>query len=150
MDQFAMHMDTIAQARAVARSVAELTHRAMGDAETSIAAADLMAFAAKQVTRMLEEFINAQTQMAHNPLAFAHTHASMSLDKAYADFECLVDAAGMIRLHGVGSHYTAHLTYLMRYAAESACSQLERVEHDLTTMAATMLPENMIPLPLPA
>jgi hypothetical protein len=131
MDHVESHNDAIAQLLAVARSFAELTHRAMSDSEISLAAADMMGFAARQATKLLEEFIASHAQRAHNALAFAHTPLSAELDKAYADFECLMDAAGMIRLHGIGSHYTTHLTYLMRYAAESACEHLDRAEQAL-------------------
>jgi hypothetical protein len=137
MNQLEPRNDVVARLQTVARSFAELTHRAMSDSEISLAAADLMAFAAQQAIGLLEEFIAMQAQRTHNALAFAHTEASAELDKAYADFECLVDAAGMIRLHGIGSHYTTHLTYLMRYAAESACEHLERAQQSL----AIPLPE---------
>jgi hypothetical protein len=126
--------DAIEQLLAVARSFAELTHRAMSDSEISLAAADMMGFAARQAARLLEEFIASHAQKAHNALAFAHTTLSAELDKAYADFECLMDASAMIRLHGIGSHYTTHLTYLMRYAAESACEHLERAEQAVATL----------------
>jgi hypothetical protein len=103
MDHVESHNDAIAQLLAVARSFAELTHRAMSDSEISLAAADMMGFAARQATKLLEEFIASHAQKAHNALAFAHTPLSAELDKAYADFECLMDAAGMIRLHGTGA-----------------------------------------------
>jgi hypothetical protein len=60
--------------------------------------------------------------------AFAQCSSSADLDRAFSDLECLAEAAGMIRAHGIGSQYRAHLAYLMRYAAESACAALERVE----------------------
>lgn len=139
MNQVESQNDAIEQLLAVARSFAELTHRAISDSEISLAAADLMGFAARQATKLLEEFIAAHTQRAHNALAFTHTPLSAELDKAYADFECLMDAAGMIRLHGIGSHYTTHLTYLMRYAAESACEHLDRAEQALTALPSLEL-----------
>ncbi|HEX7816190.1 hypothetical protein [Dyella sp.] len=122
--------DAAAELLEVARSFAELTHRAMSDNEIALAGADMMAFAARQATCKLEEFINSLTQGA-NAFAFTHTQASASLDKAYNDFECLADAAQMIRMHGVGSQYTNQLTYLMRYAADSACEHLDRAERAL-------------------
>jgi hypothetical protein len=68
---------------------------------------------------------------SHDPVgahAFAQCPSSADLDRAYSDLECLAEAAGMIRAHGIGSQYRAHLAYLMRYAAESACNALERAE----------------------
>jgi hypothetical protein len=65
--------------------------------------------------------------------------SSTDLDRAYSDLECLAEAAGMIRAHGIGTQYRAHLAYLMRYAAESACSALERAEQSMNLADITSL-----------
>jgi len=112
----------------VTRSLVELTDRAVSDSELSHATADVLVFAARQAARLVEDVVSTRS---HDPAvahAFVQCPSSSDLDRAYSDLECLAEAAGMIRLHGVGAQYRAHLAYLMRYAAESACQALERAE----------------------
>jgi hypothetical protein len=118
----------VLQLLVVTRSLVELTDRAVSDSELSRAAADVLVFAARQAAKLVEEVVSARS---HDPVgahAFAQCPSSADLDRAYSDLECLAEAAGMIRAHGIGSQYRAHLAYLMRYAAESACNALERAE----------------------
>lgn len=118
----------VAQLLVVTRSLVELTDRAMSDSELSHAAADVLVFAARQAARLVEDVVSARSHDPARAHAFAQSPSSTDLDRAYADLECLAEAASMIRAHGIGSQYRAHLAYLMRYAAESACNALERAE----------------------
>ena len=132
----------VAQLLVVTRSLVELTDRAVSDGELSHAAADVLVFAARQAARLVEDVVSLRSRDPDGASAFVQCSSSSDLDRAYSDLECLAEAAGMIRAHGIGSQYRAHLAYLMRYAAESACSALERAEHsmnlaDITSLANT-------------
>jgi len=129
----------VAQLLVVTRSLVELTDRAVSDSELSHAAADVLMFAARQAARLVEDVVSLRSREPEGANAFVQCSSSSDLDRAYNDLECLAEAASMIRAHGIGSQYRAHLAYLMRYAAESACSALERAERsmnlaDLTTL----------------
>lgn len=132
MEQGNAAMYPIAQLLIVTRSLVELTDRAVSDSELSRASADVLVFAAKQAARLVEDVVSARSRDADQMHDFAQSSSSSDLDRAYNDLECLAEAAGMIRAHGVGSQYRAHLAYLMRYAAESACQALERAERSIT------------------
>lgn len=121
----------VAQLLIVTRSLVELTDRAVSDSELSRAAADVLVFAARQAAKLVEEVVSARSHDPAGAHAFAQCPSSADLDRAYSDLECLAEAAGMLRAHGIGSQYRAHLAYLMRYAAESASNALERAERTL-------------------
>jgi hypothetical protein len=129
------HSDTagrpVAQLLVVTRSLVELTDRAVSDSELSHAAADVLVFAARQAARLVEDVVSLRSRDPDGASAFVQCSSSTDLDRAYSDLECLAEAAGMIRAHGIGTQYRAHLAYLMRYAAESACSALERAEQSM-------------------
>lgn len=132
----------VAQLLVVTRSLVELTDRAVSDSELSHAAADVLVFAARQAARLVEDVVSQRSREPDGAMAFVQCASSSDLDRAYTDLECLAEAAGMIRAHGIGSQYRAHLAYLMRYAAESACHALERAEQsmhlaDITSLANT-------------
>ncbi|HET6553371.1 MAG TPA: hypothetical protein VFG49_07525 [Dyella sp.] len=122
----------VAQLLIVTRSLVELTDRAVSDSELSHASADVLVFAARQAARLVEDVVSARSRDIEQMHEFVQSSSSGDLDRAYNDLECLAEAAGMIRAHGVGSQYRAHLAYLMRYAAESACQALERAERSMT------------------
>lgn len=128
MDHSDVTANPVAQLLVVTRSLVELTDRAMSDSELSRAAADVLVFAARQAARLVEDLVSARSHDSIHARDFVQSSSSTDLDRAYTDLECLAEAAGMIRAHGIGSQYRAHLAYLMRYAAESACMALERVE----------------------
>jgi hypothetical protein len=121
----------VTQLLVVTRSLVELTDRAVSDSELSRAAADVLVFAARQAAKLVEEVVSMRSHDPAGAHAFVQCPSSADLDRAYSDLECLAEAAGMIRAHGIGSQYRAHLAYLMRYAAESACSALERAERSM-------------------
>jgi hypothetical protein len=102
----------------------------------------VLVFAARQAARLVEDVVSVRSHDAIRAHDFAQSSSSLDLDRAYTDLECLAEAAGMIRAHGIGSQYRAHLAYLMRYAAESACLALERAERSMTKAAphATAMP----------
>ncbi|MET3651401.1 hypothetical protein [Dyella japonica] len=129
----------VAQLLVVTRSLVELTDRAVSDSELSHAAADVLVFAARQAARLVEDVVSLRSRDPDGASAFVQCSSSTDLDRAYSDLECLAEAAGMIRAHGIGSQYRAHLAYLMRYAAESACSALERAEHSMNLADITSL-----------
>jgi hypothetical protein len=133
MDHSDVTANPVAQLLVVTRSLVELTDRAMSDSELSRAAADVLVFAARQAGRLVEDLVSVRSHDAIRARDFAQSTISTDLDRAYTDLECLAEAAGMIRAHGIGSQYRAHLAYLMRYAAESACSALERAERSMVT-----------------
>ncbi|RDI99743.1 hypothetical protein DVT68_02560 [Dyella solisilvae] len=118
----------VSQLLVVTRSLVELTDRAMSDSELSHAAADVLVFAARQAARLVEDVVSVRSNDPARASDFVLCPSSGDLDRAYTDLECLAEAASMIRAHGIGSQYRAHLAYLMRYAAESACHALERAE----------------------
>ncbi|AIF48877.1 hypothetical protein HY57_17330 [Dyella japonica A8] len=129
----------MAQLLVVTRSLVELTDRAVSDTELSHAAADVLMFAARQAARLVEDVVSLRSREPEDATAFVQCSSSADLDRAYSDLECLAEAASMIRAYGIGTQYRAHLAYLMRYAAESACQALERAERsmnlaDLTTL----------------
>ncbi|WP_157956541.1 hypothetical protein [Dyella sp. C11] len=129
----------VAQLLVVTRSLVELTDRAVSDSELSHAAADVLVFAARQAARLVEDVVNLRSRDPDDASAFVQCSSSADLDRAYSDLECLAEAAGMIRAHGIGTQYRAHLAYLMRYAAESACSALERAERSMNLADLTSL-----------
>lgn len=131
MDHSDVTANPVAQLLVVTRSLVELTDRAMSDSELSRAAADVLVFAARQAARLVEDLVSVRSHDAIRARDFVQSSSSMDLDRAYTDLECLAEAAGMIRAHGIGSQYRAHLAYLMRYAAESACMALERAERSM-------------------
>ena len=131
MDHSDVTANPVAQLLVVTRSLVELTDRAMSDSELSRAAADVLVFAARQAARLVEDLVSIRSHDAIRARDFVQSSSSTDLDRAYTDLECLAEAAGMIRAHGVGSQYRAHLAYLMRYAAESACTALERAERSM-------------------
>lgn len=133
MDHSDATANPVAQLLVVTRSLVELTDRAMSDSELSRAAADVLVFAARQAARLVEDLVSIRSHDAIRARDFVQSSSSTDLDRAYTDLECLAEAAGMIRAHGVGSQYRAHLAYLMRYAAESACTALERAERSMMT-----------------
>lgn len=139
MDHSDATASPVAQLLVVTRSLVELTDRAMSDSELSRAAADVLVFAARQAARLVEDLVSARSHDAIRARDFVQSTSSTDLDRAYTDLECLAEAAGMIRAHGIGSQYRAHLAYLMRYAAESACTALERAERSM--VRAEALPE---------
>ncbi|WP_130620400.1 hypothetical protein [Dyella amyloliquefaciens] len=145
MDHSDVTANPVAQLLVVTRSLVELTDRAMSDSELSRAAADVLVFAARQAARLVEDLVSVRSHDAIRARDFVQCSSSTDLDRAYTDLECLAEAAGMIRAHGIGSQYRAHLAYLMRYAAESACSALERAERAMATAelapSTTALPE---------
>ncbi len=124
----------VTQLLAVTRSLVELTDRAMSDSELSRAAADVLVFASRQAARLLEEVVSLRSHAPASAHALVLCPSSSDLDRAYTDLECLAEAAGMIRAHGIGSQYRAHLAYLMRYAAESACQALERAHRSMENL----------------
>jgi len=132
MDHSDATANPVAQLLVVTRSLVELTDRAMSDSELSRAAADVLVFAARQAARLVEDLVSVRSHDAVRARDFVQSTSSTDLDRAYTDLECLAEAAGMIRAHGIGSQYRAHLAYLMRYAAESACTALERAERSMT------------------
>jgi len=132
MDHSDATANPVAQLLVVTRSLVELTDRAMSDSELSRAAADVLVFAARQAARLVEDLVSVRSHDSIHARDFVQSSSSADLDRAYTDLECLAEAAGMIRAHGIGSQYRAHLAYLMRYAAESACMALERVERSAT------------------
>jgi hypothetical protein len=121
----------VTQLLTVTRGLVELTDRVVSDSELSRAAADVLVFAAAQAAKLVEEVVGARSHDPAGARAFVECPSSADLDRAYSDLECLAEAAGMMRAHGVGSQYRAHLAYLMRYAAESACQALERAERSM-------------------
>lgn len=121
----------VAQLLVVTRSLVELTDRAVSDSELSHAAADVLVFAARQAARLVEDVVSLRSRDPDGASAFVQCSSSGDLDRAYSDLECLAEAAGMVRAYGIGSQYRAHLAYLMRYAAESACQALERAERSM-------------------
>lgn len=132
----------VAQLLVVTRSLVELTDRAVSDSELSHAAADVLMFAARQAARLVEDVVSLRSRDPDVASMFVQCSSSTDLDRAYSDLECLAEAASMIRAHGIGTQYRAHLAYLMRYAAESASHALERAERsmnlaDLTTLTQT-------------
>jgi hypothetical protein len=132
----------VAQLLVVTRSLVELTDRAVSDSELSHAAADVLMFAARQAARLVEDVVSIRSRDSDGARAFIQCASSADLDRADNDLECLAEAAGMLRAHGIGSQYRAHLAYLMRYAAETAFNALERAERsmnlaDLTTLTHT-------------
>lgn len=129
----------VAQLLVVTRSLVELTDRAVSDSELSHAAADVLMFAARQAARLVEDVVSLRSRDPGDASAFVQCTSSAELDRAYNDLECLAEAAGMIRAHGIGSQYRAHLAYLMRYAAESACNALERAERSMNLADITNL-----------
>jgi hypothetical protein len=135
----------VTQLLTVTRSLVELTDRAVSDSELSHAAADVLVFAARQAGKLVEDVIGARLHDAAVAHAFAQCSISTDLDRAYSDLECLAEAAGMIRAYGIGSQYRAHLAYLMRYAAESACSALERADR---SMAGAGVMASVVELPV--
>jgi hypothetical protein len=136
MDHSDATANPVAQLLVVTRSLVELTDRAMSDSELSRAAADVLVFAARQAARLVEDLVSVRSHDAIRARDFVQSTSSTDLDRAYTDLECLAEAAGMIRAHGIGSQYRAHLAYLMRYAAESACTALERAERSMTRTEA--------------
>ncbi|RAO75190.1 hypothetical protein [Dyella jiangningensis] len=136
MDHSDATANPVAQLLVVTRSLVELTDRAMSDSELSRAAADVLVFAARQAARLVEDLVSVRSHDAMRARDFVQSTSSADLDRAYTDLECLAEAAGMIRAHGIGSQYRAHLAYLMRYAAESACTALERAERSMTRAEA--------------
>ncbi|WP_199100542.1 hypothetical protein [Dyella sp. ASV21] len=126
----------VIQLLVVTRGLVELTDRTMSDTELSHAAADVLVFAARQAARLVEDLVSTRTRDTSRTQALVQCASSADLDRAYIDLECLADAASMIRAHGIGSQYRAHLAYLMRYAAESACHALERAERAMRKTAA--------------
>ncbi|MHA6203970.1 hypothetical protein ACXU4B_06080 [Dyella soli] len=126
----------VTQLLVVARGLVELTDRAVSDSELSRAAADVLVFAARQGARLVEEVVSARSHDQADANTFVQCASSNDLDRAYSDLECLAEAAGMIRAHGIGSQYRAHLAYLMRYAAESACHALERANRSMDSAEA--------------
>ena len=139
MDHSDVTANPVAQLLVVTRSLVELTDRAMSDSELSRAAADVLVFAARQAARLVEDLVSVRSHDAIRARDFVQSSSSTDLDRAYTDLECLAEAAGMLRAHGIGSQYRAHLAYLMRYAAESACTALERAERSMAT--AVLSPE---------
>lgn len=131
MDHSDATANPVAQLLVVTRSLVELTDRAMSDSELSRAAADVLVFAARQAARLVEDLVSVRSHDAIRARDFVQSSSSSDLDRAYTDLECLAEAAGMIRAHGIGSQYRGHLAYLMRYAAESACTALERAERSM-------------------
>lgn len=131
MDHSDATANPVAQLLVVTRSLVELTDRAMSDSELSRAAADVLVFAARQAARLVEDLVSVRSHDVMRAHDFAQSSSSTDLDRAYTDLECLAEAAGMIRAHGIGSQYRAHLAYLMRYAAESACMALERAQRSM-------------------
>lgn len=136
MEQGDVGANPVAQLLVVTRSLVELTDRAMSDSELSRAAADVLVFAARQAARLVEDLVSARSHDVLGARDFVQSASSSDLDRAYTDLECLAEAAGMIRAHGIGSQYRAHLAYLMRYAAESACLALERAERSMARIDA--------------
>ena len=136
MDHSDATANPVAQLLVVTRSLVELTDRAMSDSELSRAAADVLVFAARQAARLVEDLVSVRSHDAIRARDFVQSTSSTDLDRAYTDLECLAEAAGMVRAHGIGSQYRAHLAYLMRYAAESACTALERAERGMTRTEA--------------
>ena len=136
MDHSDATANLVAQLLVVTRSLVELTDRAMSDSELSRAAADVLVFAARQAARLVEDLVSVRSHDAIRARDFVQSTSSTDLDRAYTDLECLAEAAGMVRAHGIGSQYRAHLAYLMRYAAESACTALERAERGMTRTEA--------------
>lgn len=130
----------VTQLLVVTRSLVELTDRAVSDSELSHATADVLVFAARQAARLVEDVVNLRSRDPADAHAFVTCSSSTDLDRAYSDLECLAEAAGMIRVHGIGTQYRAHLAYLMRYAAESACSALERAERSMNLADLANLP----------
>jgi hypothetical protein len=130
----------VTQLLVVTRSLVELTDRAVSDSELSHATADVLVFAAHQAARLIEDVVNLRSREPADAHAFVACSSSSELDRAYNDLECLAEAAGMIRAHGIGTQYRAHLAYLMRYAAESACSALERAERSMNLADMANLP----------
>lgn len=139
----------VTQLLVVTRSLVELTDRAVSDSELTRAAADVLVFAARQAAKLVEEVVSARSHDPAGGHAFAQCPSSADLDRAYNDLECLAEAAGMIRAHGIGSQYRAHLAYLMRYAAESACHALERAERFLNDAPAAPVLVGLPPATLP-
>ena len=135
----------VTQLLTVTRSLVELTDRAVSDSELSHAAADVLVFAARQAAKLVEDVIGARLHDAVVAQALAQCPISADLDRAYSDLECLAEAAGMIRAYGIGSQYRAHLAYLMRYAAESACNALERADR---SMAEASVMASVVELPV--
>lgn len=134
----------VAQLLVVTRSLVELTDRAVSDSELSHAAADVLMFAARQAARLVEDVVSLRSRDPDDAGAFVQCSSSAELDRAYSDLECLAEAAGMIRAHGIGSQYRSHLAYLMRYAAESACSALERAERSMSLADITSLTHSWV------
>ncbi|WP_430389231.1 hypothetical protein [Dyella sp. 20L07] len=128
MGQSDTTVSAVTQLLVVTRSLVELTDRAMSDSELSHAAADVLVFAARQAARLVEDVVSVRSHDPARARDLVQCQSSTDLDRAYTDLECLAEAASMIRAHGIGSQYRAHLAYLMRYAAESACHALERAE----------------------
>ncbi|WP_243042419.1 hypothetical protein [Dyella sedimenti] len=128
MQQEPVATRSVAQLLMVARSLVELTDRAVSDSELSHASADVLVFAARQAARLVEDVVSARAHDSAGAHALVASPGSTDLDRAYTDLECLAEAGGMIRAHGIGTQYRTHLAYLMRYAAESACHALERAE----------------------
>ena len=133
MDHSDVTANPVAQLLVVTRSLVELTDRAVSDSELSRAAADVLVFASRQAARLVEEVVSLRSHAPASAHALVLCPSSSDLDRAYTDLECLAEAAGMIRAHGIGSQYRAHLAYLMRYAAESACQALERAHRAMET-----------------
>jgi hypothetical protein len=134
----------VAQLLVVARSLVELTDRAVSDSELSHAAADVLMFAARQAARLVEDVVSMRSRDPDGATAFVQCSSSAELDRAYSDLECLAEAAGMIRAYGIGSQYRTHLAYLMRYAAESACHALERAERSMNLADITSLTHSWV------
>lgn len=134
----------VTQLLTVTRSLVELTDRAVSDSELSHAAADVLVFAARQAAKLVEDVIGTRLHDAEVAHALAQCPISADLDRVYSDLECLAEAAGMIRAYGIGSQYRAHLAYLMRYAAESACNALERADR---SMAEASVMASVVELP---
>jgi len=134
----------VAQLLVVTRSLVELTDRAVSDSELSHAAADVLMFAARQAARLVEDVVSLRSREPDEANAFIQCTSSADLDRAYSDLECLAEAAGMIRAYGIGTQYRAHLAYLMRYAAESACNALERAERSMNLADITSLTHSWV------
>jgi hypothetical protein len=130
----------VTQLLVVTRSLVELTDRAVSDSELSHATADVLVFAARQAARLVEDVVNLRSRDPEGAHAFVQCQSSTDLDRAYNDLECLAEAGSMIRAHGIGSQYRAHLAYLMRYAAESACTSLERAERSMNLADMANMP----------
>jgi hypothetical protein len=135
----------VTQLLVVTRSLVELSDRAVSDSELSRAAADVLVFAARQAAKLVEDIVSARSHEPADAHAFVQCPSSADLDRAYSDLECLAEAAGMIRAHGIGSQYRAHLAYLMRYAAESACNALERAERSMDNVDAAAVATERMP-----